>query len=377
MTRKPFSFIRALGLVLVLGFSLSTAFAATRVWDGSTSGNWATAANWVGGIAPQPGDRLEFPTNATRYVTTNNFPAQTEFTAAAIYGAGYTMRGNAMRLTGDGLIGQVIFLSTPNGNCTWEADVTLTGTNRWIYIVTANSATGTLFLRGDIAIGEHYFIFEVEAQDIDMSGAISTAEPDSYVMIRGDGSLTFSGSAINNYPGTTRVVESAQLVLNRTSVNGAVPANLSVISGSVRWLRPQQVANDAVVSVASASLELNGFTESIGEITVFSSMVDLGGGTLTLASNLYGNSAQLIGGGQLQLTFGTHEFEIDGTTIMETEISGLASIVKTGEGELHDRIDPPVHNGWNVTIGTFHPYVPGARVVSGKLLAEPCAACRS
>ena len=48
--------------------------AASRTWDGGgTNGFWTTPANWVGDVAPNPGDSLTFPAAAARMVNTNNF----------------------------------------------------------------------------------------------------------------------------------------------------------------------------------------------------------------------------------------------------------------------------------------------------------------
>ena len=40
---------------------------AVATWDGGgPDNNWTTAANWVGDVAPQPGDDLVFPQGAAR-----------------------------------------------------------------------------------------------------------------------------------------------------------------------------------------------------------------------------------------------------------------------------------------------------------------------
>src|SRR5437764_13042405 len=53
---------------------------AAATWDGGgTDNNWTTAANWVGDIAPAPGDRLLFPRGAARLTAVNDFPGGTAF----------------------------------------------------------------------------------------------------------------------------------------------------------------------------------------------------------------------------------------------------------------------------------------------------------
>ena len=56
-------------LLLALCLTLATpeAEAATRIWNGlGGNDNWGNAGNWVGGIAPGPGEDLVFPPGAAR-----------------------------------------------------------------------------------------------------------------------------------------------------------------------------------------------------------------------------------------------------------------------------------------------------------------------
>src|SRR5262245_10606610 len=101
---------------------------ATRVWDGGSlvDSNWATAANWVGDVAPTPGvDSLEFPGTAARKTNTNNFVGAA-FVGIAFTGSGYTLGGNAVALGGDltaglGTSSNFINLSlTLNGDRTFQ-----------------------------------------------------------------------------------------------------------------------------------------------------------------------------------------------------------------------------------------------------------------
>ena len=72
---------------------------ATRTWDGqkddgtaSANANWMTKENWVGDVAPQVGDNLVFPANATKKLNFNDFPNGTTFTSITFSGGGYQLR---------------------------------------------------------------------------------------------------------------------------------------------------------------------------------------------------------------------------------------------------------------------------------------------
>src|SRR5258705_2830948 len=64
-----------LSLALLLGGVCSSS-AGLRIWDGSASGYWSSAQNWVfGGPGPLAGDDLVFAPGPSRVVMTNDLPA--------------------------------------------------------------------------------------------------------------------------------------------------------------------------------------------------------------------------------------------------------------------------------------------------------------
>ena len=90
-------------ILILIAFS-SSVLGATRVWSGAGGdNNWQTPANWVGGVAPSPGDDLIFPANAAQFSTNNNFFFLTTFRSITFEGGNYTVSGNPFRLT-NGLI---------------------------------------------------------------------------------------------------------------------------------------------------------------------------------------------------------------------------------------------------------------------------------
>ena len=70
-------------------------------WDGGgADNNWTTADNWMGNVAPVPGDSLTFPAGAARLTNNNDFASGTAFATINFTGAGYTLGGNALVLSG-------------------------------------------------------------------------------------------------------------------------------------------------------------------------------------------------------------------------------------------------------------------------------------
>ena len=74
---------------------------ATRTWSGAgTTNSWSEGANWVGGVAPVPGDDLVFPSGAARKTaSTNDFANGTTFNSISLTDGGYSLLGNGIRLT--------------------------------------------------------------------------------------------------------------------------------------------------------------------------------------------------------------------------------------------------------------------------------------
>ncbi len=89
---------------LAFGITLTAtrAEATPRTWTGATSGNWSTATNWSGNVAPVPGDDLVFPLIASNKTNTNDLGAGTQFQSILIQGD-YTISGNAIQLGAGGL----------------------------------------------------------------------------------------------------------------------------------------------------------------------------------------------------------------------------------------------------------------------------------
>jgi autotransporter-associated beta strand protein len=78
--------------------------AAVRTWDGGgADANWATAANWVGDVAPVAGDDLVFPAVAPLQSNNNNFPLFTNFNSIKVEGGAYTISGNLLSIGAGGL----------------------------------------------------------------------------------------------------------------------------------------------------------------------------------------------------------------------------------------------------------------------------------
>ncbi|MDW8309862.1 MAG: autotransporter-associated beta strand repeat-containing protein, partial [Verrucomicrobiales bacterium] len=130
------------------------------------------------------------------------------------------------------------------------------------------------------------------AVDAVLSGVLS-GTGSSGLTKTGAGTLRLDGSAANTYAGST-TVNGGELLLNKSTGVAAIPGDLTISAGTVRWLAAHQVADTAVVSV-TGTLDLNGFAETIGGLTG-SGTVALGSGTLTVNNSANSTFSGVISG---------------------------------------------------------------------------------
>src|SRR5262249_33525322 len=118
---------------------------ATRTWDGGGDNkNWTTAANWVGDLAPAAGDDLVFA-GSVRTTSNNDFAAGTAYSSITFSNGAFTLKGNAVTLTGTGASRGI---TNTAGSDLIEFGVTA-ATNP----LTISAAAGTLTLSGPMANG--------------------------------------------------------------------------------------------------------------------------------------------------------------------------------------------------------------------------------
>jgi len=76
-----------------------TCTSAPKVWSGAVNSLWSNSGNWVGGIGPAAGDRIEFPASGSNKTNTNDLSGLV-LTSVTFNGGAYTLGGNALALSG-------------------------------------------------------------------------------------------------------------------------------------------------------------------------------------------------------------------------------------------------------------------------------------
>jgi len=197
---------------------------ATLVWSGlGTGGSWGTAANWVGGQAPQTDDDLVFPATAAQFDTIDNYALGNAFHSITFLAPGYTIETAAgtapLELSGG------IITSYAGGTSLLKFPVVLTGPQSF----TASTAATTLEFDGTVDLAGNALTFDGPGtvsfpsggiQDTGTGGAAAILEP-------GAGTLNIGGPC--SYAGSTTVAAGGKIVL---SSPGALGTGAVVVQSS-------------------------------------------------------------------------------------------------------------------------------------------------
>jgi autotransporter-associated beta strand protein len=215
--------LACLALSLVVG-GFAPASAAERVWDGGAPVNigWTDAANWVTrGLtptAPAAGDDLRFPAGALKPSNNNNFPVGTSFNLLTYAGAGYTVSGNEIGLTGG------IVVSHGEGNTVLNLPINIALNQTFMVSV----AGANLFLNGavDLVGTRPVLIFDGAGQTVVVGNISDSRVGFGGGTIRKNGVGTLYVLQNLTFGGPTIVNEGTLIMDGRTS-NSAVTVNAS------------------------------------------------------------------------------------------------------------------------------------------------------
>lgn len=329
--------LRIWPVAIVLAVLTPPAPAAVRTWNGSVSADWAVGANWDGGVAPVNGDDLLFPVNAIRRSVTNTLTSfqPNSFT---FEGSNYVLYGNAVLLVGN------ITLNNIRGTNVFQVGISLQGNSTF----SCTNTAAVLLINGDIALGSSTLVVDGSGTNL-CAGAISGL---GSLTKNGSGLLRFSGNSPNTYAGFT-TVNQGLLQLSKPSAVTAVPGNLVVGNdaslATVRFLAAHQVDNGAGITVRQSSeLDLNGFDDVVGGLTLHGGTVSSGSGTLTIRGNITTQantnaiasviSGKLAFGGETRtLSIARGASSLTNDLLISAVISDggpAAGLVKTGTGYL-------------------------------------------
>ncbi len=192
-----------------------------------------------------------------------------------------------------------------------------------------------------LAPGDH--TFTNNGSSVIVSSVISGT---GNVIKTGPGTTTFAGSSANTYTGNT-TVSSGVLILSKTNTV-AIPAGKLTIAGTVRYADDNQLSTAVDIAVNRPGiLDLNGFSDTVGDISMDGGTIQTGAGTLQMAGGLsatadfvaINNNVPSRITGHLALGTAARTFTINDNIfavdlIVDAVISGTVNWTKTGAGEM-------------------------------------------
>ncbi|MCK9410887.1 MAG: hypothetical protein M0Q53_01210 [Prolixibacteraceae bacterium] len=323
--------IAILFLLLTVG-SFTHAFGQTNTWDGSSSSNWNTAANWSLNLVPTAAHNVVIPNGITSTITVNTAAVCNSFT---INGGGtantVSISGtNSLTVTNGVSIGagtgsgdnKILAVGTGSLSCS-SITVTAAGSSNRISGVTLS--TGTVTVTGNITMGN-------ANDDFTFSGAGTLNVGGTWT----GGTFTASTGTVN-YNGTAQTLKNAtttyyNLILsgsgNKTFGNSTtISGTLTVQNGATALINNTIAANGPTLVDGTLSVNTTTGTKTFtGDVTINN------GGTwnetvneaITFAGNLTNN-------GTWSITNTTaHTFSGSGKTIGGNNEIAILSVAVPG-----------------------------------------------
>ncbi|WZO99892.1 Ig-like domain repeat protein [Isosphaeraceae bacterium EP7] len=145
--------------------------------------------------------------------------------------------------------------------------------------------SGTTTFNGGTTLNEDLVVDIASGASLQFAGPISDVGLIRSLTKDGTGTLIYSGA--NTYTGTTFVNQGLlQLNSGTASILGSLAIGGLGTTATVQELQGNQIANGSAVSLSNpnATLNLNGFSDTIGSLALIGSTVTTGAGILTIAS---------------------------------------------------------------------------------------------
>ena len=315
--------------------SLMLNYKTAAVWLGG-NGNWTTAGLWEDNYIAENGDEVEFSGNGGTS-TNNNVNSVASLTFTSIASGSYILNGNALAVSGAGIIndsefehaialnltgGEVLGVNTASSNLTISGVIsgnslltkngsqtlTLTGNNTYTGGTTVSAGTLALggtagAVTGDISVNSGATFAVNRTNDARISNLITGSG--SFAQV---GTSTTNMTAANTYSGGTTISSgtlwaknSQALGTGNVLVNGgtllttssqeSIMGNQTLsIGGNLDWTSGKIAFYDTGTSPLSGNLTINvggNFTASAGNKTFdFSGVEALNSGNYTLVSTV-------------------------------------------------------------------------------------------
>ncbi|WP_425618761.1 RHS repeat-associated core domain-containing protein [Anatilimnocola sp. NA78] len=321
---------------------------ATLTWDGGgANGNWLTAANWVGDIAPSAGDNLVFTGNV-RTTNVNNFPNGTSFDSISFdSGAGsFSISGNQVVLNGG------VDISVLAGTQSLAIPLSLASSSELnvsadSLLLSGNiSGVGSLVKTGSAGFtlsGSNTFAAGVQVKAGTVTSG-SAAAFGSGTITLGDTTGSANATVMQGFAGThTNPISVSSgntgLATVASSQAGGFSGAITLNSHDVTILATNGTFTVGAVSgTGTATTKANGGAIALGAFNPAGSLINAGTGAFTVSSSaaIGTNVTSLVQNSATSATnfTGTLTVNSGGTTLVNNSAAQLKVTAVTGTGNL-------------------------------------------
>ncbi|WP_171471971.1 autotransporter-associated beta strand repeat-containing protein [Frigoriglobus tundricola] len=289
------------------------------------------------------------------------------------YSGGTTVASGTVQITNPAALGTGT-VTVGDGTATaGHLEIDLTGTNTVANTFAFNAPittglqvnSGTTTFTGGTTLNSDLGINESTGTSLKFAGDIGDGGQTKGVTKDGTGTLIFA--AINIYTGTTFVDQGLlQLNASGVSVAGNVTVSGPGTAATVEELQGNQIADGATVNLANAgaTLDLNGFDDTIASLSLTGSAVTTGAGTLTVHAaggiTTLASSQTATLSGRLAFDAANNFFTVaQGTTAsgidlsVSAVVSSFANIIKAGAGTMAFSGANTYSGGTNINAGVL------------------------
>ena len=304
--------------------------AALFTWNGGSffGSEWTRTGNWTGGVVPPSDGTADlFFAGSTRIDAEATSAWSIKSLAFAGNAGDFDIQGSTLTIGSGGVTTSAATQQDIFNAIILGAAQTFRTAGNFSLVFNSTVNTNGNLLTVDAAQGNVLFFGVISG-----SGGLTKT---------GASALRLNGTLANLYSGAT-TVNAGSLELGKTAGVNAIAGALNVNgAASVVWQASNQIANTSAVTLTGNSvLNLNGFSDSFGSLSLTTSTVQTGAGVLTLGGNVVSPAAGFsqitgaldLGGAQRTFDVGNSGLEKD-ITVSATIANG--SILKTGAGTLH------------------------------------------
>ena len=292
----------------------------TRVWDGGgTSNNWTEPQNWVGDIAPIPGDSIEIPGTSPRPNGFVNFPEGTTFHSLRLNGTGLDLSGNEISLTGG------IDLSSTSGGFNFLPRVRIVATPTIQSTGPANFTVSVTLFESQL----HLNVAPGVAEFFNQANGITLRNTKPALVIKTGAGRAFVEQAATGVPGLDCRIDAGTLQLRQLAgdvqIGGAgQPAKALVFGPSSSGAT---IINGTVTAGPQGTLE----TRDAGLLQLFRLVLD--GGTVA-HSAFSGTPSSELAVRESITTLGGASYVIPSRVIFEHPSGGPVTVAVAAGGSL-------------------------------------------